>query len=117
MSIQLFQAYNVNPNNTCVIFDSPHSGTLLPKDFHYDCSPESLYECADLGVDKVLAGAIEAGITCLISNFSRTYVDLNRPPHLQDIHEEWHKVRELNGTSKRIPGQLGTGLEPVRKVS
>lgn len=114
MPDNVFQVYNDAPVKTCVIFDSPHSGTHLPGEFKFDCSTQSLYECADLGVAEVLEVAKNSGITCLLSRISRTYIDLNRPPHYQDLHAEWRNVLNLSGSSKRLPGQLGTGLVWLR---
>ncbi|PCI33809.1 MAG: N-formylglutamate amidohydrolase [Alphaproteobacteria bacterium] len=63
-----------------LIFNSPHSGTFLPKKFlkQISIAPDLLHYSGDILVDKLIKNAPLFGATCFINNFARTYVDTNR---------------------------------------
>lgn len=61
-----------------LVFDSPHSGTCFPEDFHPACSFQDLEKAEDKYVDALFNDA-PAYKACLLSAiFPRTYLDLNR---------------------------------------
>jgi len=61
-----------------LIFDSPHSGTHYPDDFHYDCAFDLLQAAEDKYVDDLFADAQEHGGCLLTALFPRAYIDVNR---------------------------------------
>lgn len=61
-----------------LILDSPHSGTLLPPDFHFTCDINDIYSSADTLVDQLAVPAVAYGATVLCADVTRTYIDLNR---------------------------------------
>jgi len=61
-----------------VLFDSPHSGTVYPRDFNFVCPLPVLRQAEDTYVDELFACAPEQGATLLLALFPRTYVDANR---------------------------------------
>ncbi|HEY0838221.1 MAG TPA: N-formylglutamate amidohydrolase [Azospirillum sp.] len=61
-----------------VLFDSPHSGTVYPRDFQFVCPLPTLRQAEDTHVDELFACVPEQGATLLLALFPRTYVDANR---------------------------------------
>ncbi|NUB26104.1 N-formylglutamate amidohydrolase [Azospirillum brasilense] len=61
-----------------VFFDSPHSGTVYPRDFAFVCPASTLRQAEDTHVDELFAHAPEHGATLLCALFPRTYIDANR---------------------------------------
>jgi N-formylglutamate amidohydrolase len=68
-----------------LIFDSPHSGRIYPKDFNYSCEFEDLVRAEDNYVDDLFLCAPEYGGTLLCSLFPRTYIDVNRARNDLDL--------------------------------
>ncbi len=66
------------PPRIPLVFDSPHSGTHYPDDFHYACKFEDLQKAEDKYVDELFACAPEYGAALLLANFPRSYIDVNR---------------------------------------
>jgi len=67
------------PENTLpVIFDSPHSGTIYPKDFDHICKRDDLKKIEDSYVDELFSSAPQYGATLLTALFPRSYIDPNR---------------------------------------
>ena len=63
-----------------VVFDSPHSGVVLPTDFD-PAVPESLVlVSADTHVDALWAAVPRYGAPLLAAEFPRSFLDLNRAP-------------------------------------
>ena len=63
-----------------VLVDSPHSGEIAPEGAGF-IQPESHWRrSADLYVDRLIAGAVQAGATVLAATFPRVYIDPNRAP-------------------------------------
>jgi len=69
-----------------LIFDSPHSGRHYPASFHYQAPLLALRQTEDAYVDHLLAGAPAQGVTLLLAEIPRVYLDLNREP--DDIDAE-----------------------------
>lgn len=68
-----------SPKNALpVIFDSPHSGTIYPENFKYDCDLHALRRVEDKYVDELFARAPDYGAELLLALFPRSYVDVNR---------------------------------------
>ncbi len=64
------------------VFASPHSGDLRPADMNPapGLSDASIASAEDVGVDRLLEGAPDAGVPVIRALVSRAYVDLNRGP-------------------------------------
>lgn len=65
-------------NSLPVVFDSPHSGTIYPEDFHPACSFDALRRAEDMYVDELFAAAPEHRAVLLKALFPRSYIDPNR---------------------------------------
>lgn len=63
-----------------LVFDSPHSGSVYPDDFHYCCPLPVLRRAEDAYVDELYAAAPNFGATLIAAAFPRSYVDANRSP-------------------------------------
>ena len=61
-----------------LIFDSPHSGTIYPDDFHYACDFSELVQAEDKYVDELFSCVTNYGGTLLLAEFPRSYIDVNR---------------------------------------
>lgn len=67
-----------------LVVDSPHSGTLLPEDFHFICPIGDLRQSEEPYVDHFGAKVPENGGIFLKALVSRSYIDLNRA--ISDLH-------------------------------
>lgn len=97
-----------------LVVDSPHSGSLLPEDFHFICSLADLRQSEDSYVDQFARHVPSSGGTFLQALVSRAYIDLNRA--LGDLHPDvcaetvpWPLVR-----SKRVDCGMGLIRHLVR---
>ena len=63
---------------SCVVADSPHSGTHYPDDFGYACDLPELKKAEDSYVDKLFSFFPRLGVPFLQADFPRSYVDPNR---------------------------------------
>lgn len=61
-----------------VLFDSPHSGSVYPSDFHHLCPFPVLRQAEDTYVDELFGAVPTFGATLLCALFPRTYIDANR---------------------------------------
>lgn len=68
----------ISDNPAPVVFDSPHSGTLYPKDFDYHCAHSELEKLEDKYVEELFSGAASYGAPLLQALFPRSYIDVNR---------------------------------------
>lgn len=69
------------PNGTRrspIVFDTPHSGTVVPSHFDYICEPSDFPHLSDLHVEKFLAGIPATGSPVLEMLIHRACIDLNR---------------------------------------
>ena len=93
-----------------LVFDSPHSGNIYPKDFNHNCNQLVLERAEDNHVDDLFACAPDHGATLLLAHFPRSYIDVNRKADDIDtelLGEEW------NGETPIIPtprSHAGIGL-------
>lgn len=63
---------------SCVVADSPHSGTDYPADFDYACDLHSLRQAEDMAVDQLYNFMPAIGVPLLQAQFPRSYIDANR---------------------------------------
>jgi N-formylglutamate amidohydrolase len=75
------------PDVSPVIFDCPHSGTILPRHFRYACQKQDLMFLHDPHVDKLLTGVPHAGSPVLEALIHRACIDLNR--HEYEVNPDW----------------------------
>lgn len=61
-----------------LLLDSPHSGRIYPADFNTLCTPEELHKAEDNLLDHLIEDAPACGMTVLLCEFPRTYIDVNR---------------------------------------
>jgi N-formylglutamate deformylase len=88
-----------------LIFDSPHSGRRYPESFRYQAPLLALRQTEDAFVDRLLAKAPERGVTLLLAEIPRVYLDLNRDADDIDaelLAEPWPGT--LNPTAKTRRG-------------
>lgn len=96
-----------------VVFDSPHSGNVYPKDFGHAIDRFHLRQTEDAFIDELFAAAPERGAVLLHALFPRSYVDANRAPDDIDpslLLGKW-PFRANPGEKAR----LGVGLIPTRE--
>ncbi len=91
-----------------VVLDSPHSGTVFPKDFGAEVPEKSLRRVQDCFVDELFSNAPENGASLLAALFPRSYIDPNRAEtdiDIRMIDGDWmHPVVPTEKT------RLGHGL-------
>ena len=95
-----------------LIFDSPHSGTLYPKDFDYACGFEILEKAEDKFVDDLFASASEHGAPFMAALFPRSYIDVNRCE--KDIDEDLLEDLWPEESKPTVRSEAGIGL--VRRL-
>ena len=66
------------PGTTCLVLDSPHSGTFYPDDFRSSCDRATLRRAEDTHVEKLYAFAPALGAAWTEALFPRSYLDANR---------------------------------------
>ena len=66
--------------SNCVIFNSPHSGSIYTKKFTQltDLSLQKLRSSEDLFVDQLFSPVVDLGSFMLSATFPRSFIDLNR---------------------------------------
>ncbi|WP_158044572.1 N-formylglutamate amidohydrolase [Skermanella pratensis] len=69
-----------------LVLDSPHSGSVYPRDFNFVCPLLALRQAEDTYVDELVSAAPEAGATLIAALFPRSYIDVNRA--IDDIEPE-----------------------------
>lgn len=85
-----------------LVCDSPHSGTVYPRDFGYAVPLAQLRQGEDTHVDALWQAAPQVGATLIAAQFPRVYIDPNRT--LADIDPDM------------IDGQWPEPLEPGEKT-
>src|SRR5579871_2238440 len=61
-----------------LVIDVPHSGRVYPPDFLPDCPDDLLKGAEDNEVDLLFDAAPVQGAALLVTQFPRTYIDVNR---------------------------------------
>jgi N-formylglutamate amidohydrolase len=93
------------------VFNSPHSGSLLPKSFleQSRLSAAALRQSEDCFVDELFMTCQAAGAPLLRSLVSRAYIDLNREPYELDARMFMENLPgHMNPGSPRVASGLGT---------
>lgn len=93
------------------LFNSPHSGRLLPADLltASRLSRSTLRKSEDCFVDELFEGCVDLGAPLLRANVARVYVDLNREPYEFDPRMFSDDLPGyMNTGSPRVAGGLGT---------
>ena len=96
---------------SAVIFNSPHSGRVYPRNFlsvsRLDLA--TLRRSEDTFVDDLVGGVVRHGHPVMRAHFPRCYVDLNREPYELDPRMfEGRLPSFANTRSMRVAGGLGT---------
>ncbi|MBQ7633086.1 MAG: N-formylglutamate amidohydrolase [Alphaproteobacteria bacterium] len=78
--MRIYECYNSEKVDFPLILSIPHSGTFFPPEFleQVNDSVEIMRRNEDLLVDKLLQGAIDAGIPAIKMLVTRVFIDLNR---------------------------------------
>ena len=107
-----------------VVFNSPHSGHILPHTLinQSRLGPADLRQSEDRAVDQLFMGCLEAGAPMLRALASRAFVDLNREPYELDSRMFIEALPGyMNPGSPRVaagfgtvPRQVGDGLDIYR---
>jgi len=94
-----------------VLFNSPHSGSVYPRDFLGLCRLDiaTLRRSEDSFVDALAAGVVRHGFPLMRAHFPRCFVDVNREPYELDPRMfEGRLPSFANTRSMRVAGGLGT---------
>jgi N-formylglutamate amidohydrolase len=92
-----------------LVFDSPHSGSHYPDDFHYACDLADLRRTEDSYVDELFACVPAYGGALLAAHFPRSYIDVNRAH--DDIDPELLAGAWAHGTiAPTARSEAGIGL-------
>ncbi|WP_339865406.1 N-formylglutamate amidohydrolase [Paremcibacter congregatus] len=77
-----YSIYLPDSDRNGVLFNSPHSGTILPQDFleQVAIDPALLPYSGDTLVDQLIQDVPRHGAIRFINHFARIYVDTNRSP-------------------------------------
>jgi N-formylglutamate amidohydrolase len=94
-----------------IIFNSPHSGSIYPRDFleasRIDLA--SLRRSEDSFMDELIGDLSQRGFPVVRVNFPRSYVDVNREPYELDPRMFTGRLPSFANTrSMRVAGGLGT---------
>src|SRR5213593_2500741 len=94
-----------------VIFNSPHSGSVYPREFltasRLDMA--TLRRSEDSFVDELVLGVVTRGHPLMRAHFPRCYVDVNREPYELDPRMFDGRLPSFANTrSMRVAGGLGT---------
>ncbi|MGU3576020.1 N-formylglutamate amidohydrolase [Brucellaceae bacterium C25G] len=92
-----------------LVFDSPHSGLTIPRDFKPAVSDELVRVAADTYVEDLFRIAPEIGAPLLYAHFPRSFLDLNRSTldvDLEMIDGEWPHAYRESPSAKRGMGLI-----------
>jgi N-formylglutamate deformylase len=78
--------FTLQPGNSALVLDSPHSGCVYPDDFDFVCNFDELRRAEDTHVEKLFDFAPLLDATLLQAHFPRSYLDANRAE--DEIDEE-----------------------------
>jgi N-formylglutamate amidohydrolase len=98
----MIDVYNFHEGETALLISVPHDGCHLPRAMQERMTSAGIaLPDTDWHVTELYGFARELGASMISANYSRYVVDLNRPSSDADLY----------------PGQLSTGLCPVRTFS
>lgn len=83
---KIFDLKKPNVASVPLVVDSPHSGSLLPEDFHFICALSDIRQGEDSYIDRFAAPVTKSGGTMLRALVNRAYIDLNRA--ISDLHPD-----------------------------
>ena len=63
----VYEAFEPQRLNSLLVFDTPHSGRMYPKDFDYDCDFHLLRRSEDLLMDKVVENKSKTNETAIVT--------------------------------------------------
>jgi N-formylglutamate deformylase len=95
-------------SNAALVYDSPHSGRIYPRDWHPAVPVARLRIYEDRFVDRLIAGAAAQGAVLVTARHARSWIDVNRAPDdlADDIAgPDWPAPLRPSAASAR-----GTGL-------
>jgi N-formylglutamate amidohydrolase len=93
------------------VFNSPHSGKILPPEFVMlsKLTETELHQSEDCFVNELFASCQAQGVPLLHSLISRSYIDLNREPYELDTRMFKEDLPgHMNVSSPRVASGLGT---------
>jgi N-formylglutamate deformylase len=102
-----------------LVYDSPHSGRYYPEDFHFKPPLGLMRRGEDAYVDELIADAPGSGVTVLLANYPRVYVDANREHDDIDealLAEPWPGTLRPTGKSRRGLGLIRRDIVPGVEV-
>ncbi len=94
-----------------VVFNSPHSGAVLPEAFlrQSRLTADALHASEDTHVDTLFMGCLQEGAPMLRALVSRSFIDLNREPYEFDTRMFNERLPAfMNVASPRVASGLGT---------
>jgi N-formylglutamate deformylase len=97
--------------NGAVMFNSPHSGNVYPREFVASARLDlaALRRSEDAFVDELFMGVVDRGYPLMRAHFPRSYVDVNREPYVLDPRMFDGRLPSFANTrSMRVAGGLGT---------
>ena len=106
-----FEVVEPEPWRGPVLFNSPHSGSVYPRDFLANCRLDiaTLRRSEDSFVDELIAGVVQTGFPMMRAHFPRCFVDVNREPYELDPRMFDGRLPSFANTrSMRVAGGLGT---------
>ena len=106
-----FEVVEPEPWRGPVLFNSPHSGSVYPRDFLTNCRLDiaTLRRSEDSFVDELIAGVVQTGFPMMRAHFPRCFVDVNREPYELDPRMFDGRLPSFANTrSMRVAGGLGT---------
>jgi N-formylglutamate deformylase len=106
-----FQIHEPAEWRGAVVFNSPHSGSVYPRQFlaasRLDLS--TLRRSEDSFVDELILGVVPRGHPVMRAHFPRCYIDVNREPYELDPRMFDGRLPSFANTrSMRVAGGLGT---------
>ncbi|HYB11174.1 MAG TPA: N-formylglutamate amidohydrolase [Alphaproteobacteria bacterium] len=102
-----------------LVYDSPHSGRYYPEDFRFKPPLRLMRRGEDAYVDELIADASARGVTVLLANYPRVYVDANREHDDIDeslLAEPWPGTLRPTGKSRRGLGLIRRDIVPGVEV-
>ena len=107
----VLRIYKRSSASVPIVYDSPHSGIIHPRDFKTTATKPQLKTARDAFVDELILESSNLGVAVLLADFPRTYIDPNRSTAEIDtsmVQGKW--AREVQITRK-----LDVGMGLIRK--
>jgi N-formylglutamate amidohydrolase len=101
------------PPPTPLVFASPHSGRLYPKDMMAALDAKTIRRSEDAFVDELISGAPALGAALITARLARAYVDVNREPFELDSSMF---AEELPDFARSRTARVAAGLGAIPRV-